>query len=53
MKPTPENGNTQAETEGGDGNNMDCMCMGNMGDEMRGPARGETQGGVAWGVEAA
>jgi hypothetical protein len=44
-KPTPENGNTQAETVG-DGNSRDCTCMGN---ETRGAvrARGATQGGEA------
>lgn len=41
--PTPENGNTLAEKEEGDGN-RDCMCTGNMGDKTR---------GAAWGAEAA
>ena len=41
--PSPENGNTQAETGGG-GNNRDCTCMGK---DMCGAAwaRGATQGG--------
>jgi len=45
MELAPENGNTQAETEG-DGNNRDCVYMGN---EMHGTAwgRGVMQGGGA------
>jgi hypothetical protein len=35
----PENGDTQAETEGD--NNRDCMCIGN-------ETRGAAQGGAAW-----